>query len=225
MILRASGDGSAGRDALADLCRAYWLPLYIYLRRRGHNHHDSEDLTQGFLADMVGRQAFARADPTRGTFRSFLLSSLNHYLHNAHDRATTARRGGRFIHVPVNEREAAGVLESIEAEGLAPDRAFDRSWAFSVFVRALNRLREEQERLGRARWFDRLKPLLQAGPKTGDYEAIATEFGVTKNAVAVSMHRLSGRYRQLIRDEVAGTVDGPEELEAELQRLLQSLSS
>jgi RNA polymerase sigma-70 factor (ECF subfamily) len=225
MILRASGDDPAGQDALADLCRAYWVPLYVYLRRRGYGHHDAEDLTQGFFGDMLSRQAFARADPARGAFRSFLLSSLNHYLHNVHDRATAARRGGKFSHVSMDECEAAEVLGLVEAEGLAPDHAFDRSWALAVFDRALNRLRDEQEKLGRLRWFQRLKTLLQAGPKPGDYEAIATEFGVTKNVVAVSMHRLSGRYRQLVRDEIAETVDGPEELEAELRKLLRSVSS
>jgi RNA polymerase sigma-70 factor (ECF subfamily) len=117
------------------------------------------------------------------------------------------------------------VFDQIVAEGLTPDRAFDRGWALAVFDRALSRLREEQNKLGRARWFDRLKPMLQAGPKAGDYEAIANEFGVSKNVVAVSMHRLSGRYRQFVREEIAETVDRPEALEAELRELLASLSS
>jgi len=226
MVLRAgSDDDSHGRRALAELCRAYWLPLYVYVRRRGRSHHDAEDLTQAFFADLIDRGALRRADPARGAFRNFLLSSLSNYLHNAHDRATAARRGGDLDHVPIDEGGTAGVLAQIEADGLTPDRAFDRVWALAVFDRALGRLRQEQEKLGRERWFDRLKPLLQVGPRAGDHEAIAAEFGVTKNVVAVAIHRLSGRYRQLVRDEIAETVDGPEALEAELRRLLESLSS
>lgn len=224
-VLRAGGDDASARQALTDLCRAYWLPLYIYVRRRGRSHHDAEDLTQGFFADLLNRGAFRRADPARGAFRSFLLSSLSNYLHNAHDHVMTARRGGGLEHIPVDAKEAATLFEQIDAEALTPDRAFDRGWALAVFDRALVRLRDEQAKLGRARWFDRLKPLLQTGPKAGDHEKIAAEFGVSKNVVAVSMHRLNGRYRQLVRDEIADTVNGPDALEAELQELLAILSS
>jgi RNA polymerase sigma-70 factor (ECF subfamily) len=225
MVLRAGGSDDSARKALTDLCRAYWLPLYIYARRRGCSHHDAEDLTQGFLADMLERGAINRADPARGAFRNFLLSSLRNYMNNAWDHDRAARRGGALEHVPVHGHEVDGVFDQIVAEGLTPDRAFDRGWALAVFDRALSRLREEQNKLGRARWFDRLKPMLQAGPKAGDYEAIANEFGVSKNVVAVSMHRLSGRYRQFVREEIAETVDRPEALEAELRELLASLSS
>ncbi|HUG10434.1 MAG TPA: sigma-70 family RNA polymerase sigma factor [Opitutaceae bacterium] len=225
MVLRASGSDESARQALTDLCRAYWLPLYVYARRRGSSHHDAQDQTQGFLADMLERGALKRADPNRGAFRNFLLSSLRNYLNNVWDHDRAARRGGAVEHVPTSSREADGVIDQIVAEGLTPDRAFDRGWALAVFDRALSRLREEQNKLGRTQWFDRLKPLLQTGPKSGDYEAVAGEFGVSKNVVAVSMHRLSGRYRQLVRDEIAETVDGPEALEAELRELLASLSS
>jgi len=225
MVLRAGTGDSSAQRALADLCRTYWLPLYVYVRRRGRNHHDAEDLTQSFFADLLDRGALRRADPARGAFRNFLLSSLSNYLHNAHDHATAARRGGALEHVPLDAREAAAAFEQIDADALAPDRAFERSWALAIFDRALGRLREEQQRLGRAAWFDRLKPLLQTGPRPGDYETIAAEFGVTKNVVAVAMHRLSGRYRQLVRDEIAETVDSPEAVEKELRELLASLSS
>jgi RNA polymerase sigma-70 factor (ECF subfamily) len=174
---------------------------------------------------MLERGALKRADPDRGAFRNFLLSSLRNYMNNARDHDRAARRGGALEHVPIDVHKADGVVEQADAEALTPDRAFDRGWALAVFDRALTRLREEQIKLDRAAWFDRLKPMLQTGPKTGDYEAIANEFGVSKNVVAVSMHRLSGRYRQFVRDEIAETVDGPEELEAELRQLLASLSS
>ena len=225
MVLRAGGNDASARQALGDLCRAYWLPLYVYARRRGCSHHDAEDLTQGFLADMLERGALKRADPDRGAFRNFLLSSLRNYMNNARDHDRAARRGGALEHVPIDVHKADGVVEQTDAEALTPDRAFDRGWALAVFDRALTRLREEQIKLDRAAWFDRLKPMLQTGPKTGDYEAIANEFGVSKNVVAVSMHRLSGRYRQFVRDEIAETVNGPEALEAELRQLLASLSS
>ena len=223
LILRAGGDEAASQAALADLCRAYWLPLYVYVRRRGHSAHDAEDLTQGFFADLLGRGAVKRADRARGRFRTFLLSALTNYLHNAHDHAHTARRGGDWQKLSIDLLEASEVLEQVGDASLSPDQAFDRSWAIALLDRAMNRLRAEQERLGKARWFARVWPHLQTRADTGVHEALATEFGMTRNAVAVALHRLGTRYRELVRAEIAETVSDPEELQAEQRELLGSL--
>ncbi len=223
LVLRAGSDDGASHAALADLCRAYWLPLYVYVRRRGHSAHDAEDLTQGFFADLLSRGAVKRADRTRGRFRTFLLGSLTNYLHNAHDHAQAERRGGQLEKLSIDTLEASDVLAQIDDGGLSPDQAFDRSWAIALLDRALRQLRAEQERLGKGRWFERLWPYLQTRADTGAQEAIAGEFGMTRNAVAVAMHRMATRYRELVRAEIAETVSSPEELKAEQRDLLGSL--
>jgi RNA polymerase sigma factor (sigma-70 family) len=223
LVLRAGSDDDTGRSALADLCRAYWLPLYVYVRRRGHSAHDAEDLTQGFFADLLGRDALRRADQARGRFRTFLLTALTNYLHNAHDHAQAERRGGQVEKLSINTQEAAAVFAQLGDGSLSPDQAFDRSWAIALLDRAMHRLRAEQERLGKGRWFERVWPHLQTRADSGVQEVLAAEFGLTRNAVAVAMHRLTGRYRELVRAEIAETVGSPEEMRLEQRELLGAL--
>jgi len=223
VVLRAGSDDGVGREALAHLCQGYWLPLYVYVRRRGYSAHDAEDLTQGFFADLLGRGAIKRADPGRGRFRTFLLTALANFLHNAHDHAQTVRRGGAVERLSIESADAAEALAGIEADGLTPDRAFDRCWALALLDRALRRLRAEQERQGKAEWFARVRPFLQSSALAGDYESIASEFGMTKNAVAVGIHRLNSRYRELVRAEIAETVSGSDDMQREMRDLLGNL--
>ena len=225
LVLAAGSDDGTSHAALADLCRAYWLPLYVYVRRRGHSAHDAEDLTQGFFADLLSRGSVKQADRARGRFRSFLLAALTNHLYNAHDHAQAARRGGTVERLSIDTNEAADALAQVEDGNLSPDQAFDRSWTIALLDRAFKQLRAEQERLGKGRWFERVWPYLQSRADAGAQEVIATEFGLTRNAVAVAMHRLATRYRELVRAEIAETVSGPEELRAEQRELLGSLGA
>jgi RNA polymerase sigma-70 factor (ECF subfamily) len=225
LVLRAGRDDGISQAALAELCRAYWLPLYIYVRRRGHSAHDAEDLTQGFFADLLVRGAVSRADRERGRFRTFLLAALTNYLRNAHDHAQAARRGGNVEKLSIDTGEAAALLEQLGDGGLTPDQAFDRSWAIALLDRARQKLRAEQERLGKGRWFERLWPHLQARADSGVQEVLAAEFGLTRNAVAVATHRLASRYRELVQAEIAETVGSLEEWRAEQRELLGSLET
>ncbi len=220
LVLRAGGDGARAREALSHLCQAYWQPLYVYARRRGRSPQDAEDLTQEFFADLLGRGAIKRADPGRGRFRTFLLTAFANFLHNAHDYQNAARRGGAVARLSIDGAEIAEALAQVEAPELTPDQAFDRCWALAVFDRALQRLRAEQAGAKRPGWFERLRPFLQGKADPGDYDAIAAEFGLTKNAVAVAVHRLQTRYRELVRAEIAETVSGTEDMESEMRALL-----
>lgn len=225
LVLHAGNDDRAGRDALADLCRAYWLPLFVYMRRRGYSAHDAEDHVQEFFAQLLARDAVKRADRARGRFRTFLLTAFINHLHNAHDHARAERRGGAVEKISFDAQDAAPTLAQVEDRALSPDQAFDRSWTLALFDRALRKLHAEQARAGKERWFERVRPFLQARPAVGDYAALAAESGQTKNAVAVGIHRLASRYRELVRAEIRETVSGPEEFEGELRELLGSLKS
>jgi RNA polymerase sigma factor (sigma-70 family) len=218
IVLRSGADDEQGRAALQELCRAYWMPIYVFLRRRGYSAHDAEDHTQSFLADLIRRGSFKRADPQRGRFRSFILSSLTNYLYNAYDRSRAQRRGGDVEKLSLDAAEHA--VASVEWSELSPDAAFDRSWALALFDRAYRQLEAEQARLGKAELFKRLKPLMQQRAKPGEYDAIAAEFGLSRNAVAVAVHRLTARFREYVRMEVLQTVDGENEAEAELRTIL-----
>jgi RNA polymerase sigma factor (sigma-70 family) len=223
LILRAGSEEGAGLTALADLCRAYWLPLYVYVRRRGHSAHDAEDLTQGFFADLLSRGAVKQADRSRGRFRTFLLAALTNYLHNAHDHSQAERRGGKVEKLSINTTEASAVLAQLGDGRLSPDQAFDRSWAIALLDRAFHRLRVEQERLGKGRWFERVWPHLQTRADPGVQARLADEFGMTRNAVTVAMHRLSSRYREHVQTEIAETVGSLDEMKLEQRELLGSL--
>jgi RNA polymerase sigma-70 factor (ECF subfamily) len=225
IVVNAGGEDTKAREALAQLCQAYWLPLYVYVRRRGYSGHDAEDLIQGFFADLLRRSTVKRADPARGRFRTFLLSVLVNYLHDAHDHSQAARRGGTTEKLSFDALEAADALAQVQDGGLTPDQAFDRSWTLALLDRAMKRLRAEQERLGKSKWFERVRPCLQSRSDSVALEAIAAEFGLTKNAVAVAIHRLATRYRELARAEIAETVSGPNDLQAEQRDLLRSLAT
>jgi RNA polymerase sigma factor (sigma-70 family) len=224
LILRACSEGTAGEDSLRRICILYWFPLYAYLRRRGYKRHDAEDLIQGFFVKILRDGFLLEAAPHKGRFRSFLLISLRNYLINEHSKAVAEKRGGgrEFVELTESAEFAASAL-AVQAD-LTPDQVYDRSWALAVLERALNQLADMLAKEGRAVWFSRVRPFLEAGAKTEDYESIARDFGMTRNAVAVALHRLNQRYRNLVRTVVAETVQDRRDADDELAHLLACLS-
>jgi RNA polymerase sigma-70 factor (ECF subfamily) len=216
--------GARDRDdrALAGLCRAYWYPLYAFVRRRGHSPEDARDLTQEFFARLLEKEWLAAVDPQRGRFRSFLLAAMSHFLANEWDRARAQKRGGDQVFVPIDVATAEGRLgREPSTDGSDAERAFERRWALTLLERALERLRAEQDDAGRAR-FERLKELLVGDG--GGYGAAAASLGISEGAVKVAVHRLRRQYREAVRREVAQTVLDPESLEDELRALMAALA-
>jgi RNA polymerase sigma factor (sigma-70 family) len=223
IVLAAGDESPQARDALATLCAAYWYPLYVFLRRRGQTAHDAEDLTQGFFSSLLERGALRAADPQRGRFRSFLLTSLQHYVVNEHHRATAAKRGGRVAHEPLDfdRAEARYAIEPRDAD--TPERAYDRRWTLTLLDRVLVRCKQEYESAGRSELFTRLSPLLTEGATDRPYAEIARELAMTEGAVKVAAHRLRESYRRLLRAEVADTVSSPDDVDAEIKHLLSAV--
>jgi len=224
-IVRAAGSDSTGRsrDALAHLCSTYWEPLYAYLRREGHSTEDAEDLTQGFFARVLEKGVFEAADPTRGRFRSFLLASLRHYAANERAHAQALKRGGSLPPLPL-EFDGAEQRYLAEPEDTAtPERVFDRRWALTVLNRTLARLGVEYRRRGRHEVFEGLKAHLIAPDDGVPYDKIADRLGLSAGATRVAAHRLRRRYGELLRSEVADTVNTPEDVEDELGHLVQAV--
>src|SRR5438045_7264777 len=143
--------------ALEKLCRAYWYPLYAYVRRQGHSPHDAQDLTQGFFARLLEKNWVGVADREKGKFRSFLLSVLNHYLGDERDRANAAKRGGGKVLIPLDEQTAENLLSQEPPSYLSPENEYERRWAAALLQQAMTRLRQEFDAAGKGRIFGQLK--------------------------------------------------------------------
>ncbi|MBU4199525.1 MAG: sigma-70 family RNA polymerase sigma factor [Verrucomicrobia bacterium] len=210
--------------AMAELCAIYWRPLYHYVRRCGHTHHEAEDFTQEFFARLLAKNVVADADPAKGRFRSFLLASLKHFLANQWDRAHAQKRGGDRVVISLDglTEEARNALEP--ADGLTPEQAFDREWAHTVLQQTLAQLRAEFAAAGREKWFDALKDCLtgEAGPEK--QSELAARLGLSTGALKVAIHRLRRRYREMLRAEIAQTVTAPAMVEDEIRRLFAVFS-
>ncbi len=209
--------------ALDQLCRAYWFPLYAYLRRRGHSSPDAQDLVQDFLAQFIERRGFRDVSPEKGRFRSFLAACLNHFVADAASRDRAQKRGGGWALLSLDAGQADQLYELEAKNELSADQLFDRRWALEVMGQALERLRAEQAASGKEQIFARLRPFLTDTAEAGDYEPVAAQLRLTPNAVAVAVNRLRSRYRELVRMEVAATVANPSDVEAELQDLLAAM--
>jgi RNA polymerase sigma factor (sigma-70 family) len=226
MVLEAGSPQSPRyRQALETLCRTYWFPLYAYLRRRGYDSHQAEDYTQGFFASLLEKQGLHRADPALGKFRSFLLGSLKHFIADEWDRAQAKKRGGgkRSLALNIEDAETRYALEP--AHTLSPEKLFERSWALTVLKQAMARLRTECIEAGKGHLFEHLKSYLQADDASPPYAGIAAELDMTEGAIRLAVHRLRQRYRELVRQEIAQTVAGPEQVDEEIRHLFAVLTS
>lgn len=224
--MRAAESGTAeGRAALQELCRIYWYPLYGFARRRGLTPADAEDLTQGFLADLLAREAVAQADAARGRFRTFLLNSFDNYRSHERARARAAKRGGGETVVSFDVIHAAeGRFRGEPATTESPEKAYDRKWAMSLIEVTLAAVRREYAANGKAAWFDELKAALWCGRGEIAYTEIARRLGSTEGAVKVAVHRLRQRFGERFRAEVAKTVIDPAEIDDEIRHLLAAVS-
>ncbi len=210
------------REALEDLCRAYWYPLYAFVRSRGYSAADAQDLTQAFFARIVETGGFASADRERGRFRSYLLGAMKHFLANEWHRAQTQKRGGqvRFIEFDALDPEARYVGASEQSDN--PEHLFDREWALQTIAGALQELREEMAKAGKSEQFDALKGSL-TGEEESPREKIAARLDMSEGAVKVAVHRLRGRYRKLLRAAIAETVSNEADLDDEMRYLAEVL--
>lgn len=218
-------DTTRARAALEQLCRCYWHPLYVYVRGAGYSREEAEDLTQEFFARLLAHNAVARADPARGRFRSFLLASLKHFLANEWEKARARKRGGGAQLLPLEFDTAETRYAQPVAPGDTPDRAYDRQWALALLDVVLGRLRREYRDAGREGMFVDLKDTLGGGRSEIPYRELGARMGLSEGAVKVAAHRLRQRYRELLREEIANTVAGPEEVEEELNHLFVALGS
>jgi len=225
-VVLAAGqqDSPQASEALETLCRAYWYPLYLYVRRRGYGPEDAQDLTQDFFARFLEKGSFNLADPSRGRFRTFLLKSLQHFLADDWKRAHRAKRGGGTVELPLDGVVAEARYAAELTDTRSPERAYEQRWALTLLEQVLGRLREDYARVGKARLFEALQDFLWGPDGSVSYAALAQDLATTEGALRVAVHRLREHYRDRLRAEVAQTVTNPGEVDAELRYLIGVIS-
>ena len=232
-VVLSCADGRAttqtARDALSQLCQIYWRPIFAFICRRGYAVANAQDLTQDFFVTLLEGHLLERADPSRGRFRSLLLKALNDFLHDTRDKQRARKRGGGVQFIAWDEWMAElpsqFSVSARESESWPAEKVFDVRWAATVVERALSRLGEECEQRGRRRIFDVLSSCLAAEREDVSYPNFAKTLGIPETAVKRLVHQLRKRYRTILREEVADTIENPEDLEDELRYLCAALAT
>lgn len=210
------------RDAMGELARTYWFPLYAFVRRRGHNATEAEDLIQGFFTRLIEKDVLSQTDRSKGRFRSFLLASLQNYLSNEQDKTRAQKRGGPGGILSLDNLSAETRYAAEPADRLTPERLFEKRWALAVLEQVLQALETEYHSRGQGETFTALKHLLTETAQPC-YGKVAQTLHITENAAKVAGHRLRSRYRDLLRQTIADTVSDPALIDEEIQHLLNSL--
>ncbi len=216
-------DAPEALEALTNLCESYWYPIYAYVRRKGHPPEQAQDLTQDFFAYVLERDLLAKADPERGRFRGFLRIVCARHLSGERERAGARKRGGGKTAWSIDVSDAEGRYSREPSHELTPERIFDQTWALTLLGRVFDQLRSEYDAAGRAAIFDELRLVLTGASQPDSYATIALRLATSEGAVRVAVHRLRGRYGILLRQEIAATVDDPDQIDDEIRSLFKAL--
>jgi RNA polymerase sigma factor (sigma-70 family) len=220
VVLEAQGESPAAQEALEKLCRTYWRPIFAFLRRQGIPPEEAEDITQGFFAELLERRSLSAVRKEKGRLRSFLLGGLKYFLANEERRAMAVKRGKGQRPIPLEELRAGERIETEPADPMTPDQIYERRWALTVLEQVLDRLKNEYRTAGNAALFDSFKELLPDEPGSPSQAEIATQLGMTENAIRQAFYRFRQRYQSLLREEIASTVATPGDIEDELRHLI-----
>ncbi len=225
LVLSArDGKSTEAREALAALCATYWYPLYAFIRRKGYDAETAQDLVQGFFARLLEKGDLADVRREKGKFRSFLMAACSHFLANHADHERAKKRGGGRTPIPIDGLTAEGRYGLEPAHNLTAERLFDRQWALALLDNVMEALSAEMSRAGKMRQFQALRPALLGSATRTPYGQIAAELGVGEDAARAAAHRLRRRYRELLCEEVARTLDDPAQVDEEIRSLFRSLS-
>ena len=226
LVRHATGHSAEGRQALSDLCAAYYKPVVAFMRREGFEEDAARDLAHDFFRQLLERPSLQGANRAEGRFRNYLLGAIKHFLAHERERGNRLKRGGGTIALPLDAGTdtSPGVVLADHNE-LSPDKFFDRQWALAVLERAFAALETEREAAGKDAEFARLKPWLTGDAVYGEQAEAARGLGLSEGALKVTVHRLRRRFRELLKAEIAQTLDMPEAVEEEMRHLFSALGS
>ena len=225
VVLEAQGESPAAQDALEELCRTYWRPVYAFLRRQGVGPEEAEDITQGFFAQLLERRKFSSLRKEKGRLRSFLLGALKYFLADEQRRAMAIKRGKGQRLIPLEQLRVDEPIEMEPSDPVTAEMIYERRWALTVLENVLSRLKDEYQTTGNAALFDSLKQLLPDEPGSPSQADIAARLGMTENAIRQAFYRFRQRYQSLLREEIAHTVATPGDIEDELHHLIAVLEA
>ncbi len=223
VVAAGDSDDSGGPEALEDLCREYWFPLYAFERRRGTPPADAQDLVQSFFAEAIEKDYVKQANRERGRFRTFLIASFRHHASKEREKGRAQKRGGGRAPLPLDFADGESRVLLEPADDRTPERVFERRWALALLDRVMARLRAEEASAGRGDLFDGLRPYL-AGEGGPPHAETAARLGMSEGAVKVAVHRLRRRYRDALREAIAETVADAAEVDDEIRHLLAALA-
>jgi len=226
MVLSAGGptcDSSV--TALSQLCERYYFPVYAYIRNSGNRREDAEDLTQAFFERILEKAILSRADPSRGRFRSFLLTAAKNFLHNQHDKRAAQKRGGGVILLSLDYDEADEQFIQLASDDLDPEKLFDREWSRTLIARVIAQVRDESVKAGREEFFEAIQSHLWSDSDAVPYPELAEQLGMSLSAVKVNAFRMRARFREIFEAEIENTVSEKGEVEDEWFALLQAFES
>jgi RNA polymerase sigma-70 factor (ECF subfamily) len=212
------------KRALEALCTTYWSPLYAYIRRRVADVDQAQDLTQAFIAELLEKNIVAAATPDRGRFRAYLITACKHFLSKEWAKSSAQKRGGGRPAIQLDFAAADSTLHIDPASGLTADQIYDRQWAMTLLNQILQRLEAEFDKAGKANQLEALKGFIIGEHSGTTYAQVAAELGMTEGAAKKAASRMRRRYRQLLRDEIAQTVTGPEQVDEEIRNLFGALA-
>jgi RNA polymerase sigma factor (sigma-70 family) len=220
VVLEAQGESPAAQEALEKLCRTYWRPIYGFVRRQGTGPEEAEDLTQGFFALILERKDLNTVRKEKGRLRSYLLTSLKHFLADEARHAIAVKRGKGQRLIPLDDIRERERIDVERSDRLTADQIYERRWAFTVLEQVMARLRDEYRSAGNVRFFDQMKKMLMDEAGRPSQAQVASEFDMTENAVKQAFYRFRQRYQTLLREEISHTVAMPSDIEDELRHLI-----
>ena len=225
VVLEAQGESPAAQEALENLCRTYWRPVYSFVRRQGLGPEEAEDVTQGFFAQLLERKRLSAVRKEKGRLRSFLLGALKYFLADERRRAMAIKRGKGQRLIPLERLRVDERIEMESSDPVTAEMIYERRWALTILEHVLSRLKDEYRAVGNAALFDSLKQLLPDEPGSPSQADIAAQLGMTENALRQAFYRFRQRYQSLLREEIAHTVATPGDIEDELRHLIAVLET
>lgn len=224
VVQAATAESPESSFALADLCEAYWYPLYSFVRRKGYNREEAEDLTQSFFSELLDKKQLRVADQQRGRFRTFLLAALEHFVSKQWRAKNTLKRGGGSTTIPFDFQTADEQYSNEPFHEWTPQKIFERNWALAILSKTLDGVRKQYSESGKTEQFEELKVYLGDSSNV-TYKSMAEKLDTTEGAIKVAVHRLRVRYGEQLRIQIARTVEFTSDVNQELQSLMQALQT